>query len=236
MTFFSPKKSQKGFTLIETLVSILVLAICVDAVMSLAAQGFFSIRYAKNQMVANALAQEALEYIRNRRDTVYQQGGTWDQWRSEFNVDRNGQVSPLITNADGSTTGTLEGCWSHAKTGRSCVISPYATGIRVKECRSFTFLDDTPNCTPLTYYPSGFGSNGSGDQFGFYGYSSESGLGDYPSNMTTSGGYDTSFIRYIEMGPGVNSNQAVVDVSVSWLDGNTRKSISQSMILANWNP
>ena len=78
------RNNQKGFTLIETLVAILILAMAIGALLTLASGGFFTIRYAKNDIVANNLLQESLEYIRNERDTWAQQGRTWTDWIASF--------------------------------------------------------------------------------------------------------------------------------------------------------
>lgn len=76
--------NEKGFTLVETLVAILILSLTVGALLTLAASGFFTIRYAKNDIVANNLLQESLEFIRNNRDTTAQQGRTWSDWKASF--------------------------------------------------------------------------------------------------------------------------------------------------------
>lgn len=76
--------SQAGFTLVETLIAILILAMTIGALLSLTAGGFFTIRYAKNDIVANNLLQESLEYIHNVRDTASQQGVSWDAWKASL--------------------------------------------------------------------------------------------------------------------------------------------------------
>ncbi len=61
-------KYKKGFTLIETLVAISILAIAIVAPMTLASKTLFTAQYAKDQMVATQLAQEAIEIVRAKRD------------------------------------------------------------------------------------------------------------------------------------------------------------------------
>jgi type II secretory pathway pseudopilin PulG len=78
------KKTNGGFTLIETLVAIFILVLTVGALITLTAGGFYSVRYSRNQIVGNALMQEGLEYIRNTRDNVSLQGVSWSDWRNEF--------------------------------------------------------------------------------------------------------------------------------------------------------
>jgi prepilin-type N-terminal cleavage/methylation domain-containing protein len=66
----SSQKSEKrgGFTLIETLVALAILSIAVVAPMSLVAQSLTSSLYARDQVTAFFLAQEALEAVHNIRD------------------------------------------------------------------------------------------------------------------------------------------------------------------------
>lgn len=59
---------KTGFTLVETLVAISILSIAVVAPMSLVSQGLISAFYARDQVIAYFLAQEAIESVRNVRD------------------------------------------------------------------------------------------------------------------------------------------------------------------------
>lgn len=61
-------KRKKGFTLIETLVAISLLVVAISAPMSLAAQSLSSAFYARDQITAFHLAQEAIEALRSVRD------------------------------------------------------------------------------------------------------------------------------------------------------------------------
>lgn len=98
------RHNQSGFTLIETLIAILILSLTIGALLTLTAGGFFSIRYAKNDIVAANLLQESLEYVRNTRDSTSQSstGASWDQW---------------------ITTYQDNGCFS----ADGCLINPYAS-------------------------------------------------------------------------------------------------------------
>ena len=62
------EKKKKGFTLIETLVAISLLVVSVAAPMSLAVRSLSSAFYARDQVTAFHLAQEAIESIRIVRD------------------------------------------------------------------------------------------------------------------------------------------------------------------------
>lgn len=60
---------QQGFTLVETLIAILVLAIAITAGFGAISSGLRAAYLAKNQVIAFYLVQDAFEYIRNIRDT-----------------------------------------------------------------------------------------------------------------------------------------------------------------------
>lgn len=61
-------RTSSGFTLIETLVAVALLSIAVVAPMSLASKSLSSARYARDQITAFYLAQEAIEALRSIRD------------------------------------------------------------------------------------------------------------------------------------------------------------------------
>jgi len=67
--YFSHEKNSAGFTLIEAFVAISVMLIAVVGPLSLASQGLRSASVAKEQITATFLAQEAIEMVRNKRDT-----------------------------------------------------------------------------------------------------------------------------------------------------------------------
>src|SRR4051812_12452334 len=73
----------KGFTLVETLVAILILTIAITGPYTLV-QGVLRSSYiARDELVASALAQEAMEYVRYIRDSNYiytAHGGTGRGW------------------------------------------------------------------------------------------------------------------------------------------------------------
>ncbi|MFM7087939.1 MAG: prepilin-type N-terminal cleavage/methylation domain-containing protein [Candidatus Paceibacterota bacterium] len=78
MSFLNKKNIQKGFTLVESLVAILIFSISVTTMLVFLGGGISEIDYVKRKVVANYLAQEGMEYIRNMRDThmLYTTTGT----------------------------------------------------------------------------------------------------------------------------------------------------------------
>ncbi len=130
------RKGGSGFTLIETLVAILILVMTMAALFTLAAGGFFSARYARNQIVGGNLLQESLETVRNSRDTAFLNGVSWSDWQAGYNVDASGSPQDL-------SSGT-RGCFT--QTG--CSVDPYASP-NAYACNG--------DCPAMTFYPgSGF--------------------------------------------------------------------------------
>jgi prepilin-type N-terminal cleavage/methylation domain-containing protein len=121
------RNQQSGFTLVETLIAIFILALTIGALLTLTAGGFFSIRYAKNDIVASNLLQESLEFIRNSRDSAAQRDITWDQWKQQFAT-----------------------CFDDT----GCVINPYApedTLDFVASCNENRVRGGANDCSPLIY-------------------------------------------------------------------------------------
>lgn len=195
-------KKQKGFTLVETLVAVLILTLSIGALLSLAAGGFYSVKYARNQIVGNNLMQESLEYIRNSRDTAMQKGMTWSDWQKTLQVGEDG-----ITDA-----GAFGGCFSD----QGCIVDPYNMKATVRQCGA--------SCPPVLYYPDN----------SFYGYAIQNGSG-YPFTPV-SAPYQTSFVRSINITSAGNPDQLQVDEVVTWFNGSSQKTITQSMLITNWKP
>jgi len=77
----SQKSHNKGFTLLETLVALSILLVAVVGPMSLLGNSLNKIYYARDEMIAVNLAQEAIETVRQIRDTNMLGGLTWDNNR-----------------------------------------------------------------------------------------------------------------------------------------------------------
>lgn len=75
------KNFNKGFTIIEALVAISILTIAVTGPLSLASKGLSYSSYAKDEITAFYLANEAIDTIRNIRDTNNNSGAAGaDNW------------------------------------------------------------------------------------------------------------------------------------------------------------
>ena len=86
--FFTTKLLNKmsGFTIIETLVAVFILSLAITSFMGLTSRSLMASRYARNEIIANYLAQEAADYIRNQRDELaFMGGGDWSTFINYFN-------------------------------------------------------------------------------------------------------------------------------------------------------
>ena len=76
-TTYNLQPSAKGFTLIETLVAISILMVAVASPLTIAQKGLASAIYAKDQIIASYLAQDAIEYIINASGKNVADGANW---------------------------------------------------------------------------------------------------------------------------------------------------------------
>lgn len=67
---FKKIKIAAGFTILEALVATSILMVAVAAPITITQKGLTSTIQARNQMVAAYLAQDAIEYIKNKRDEI----------------------------------------------------------------------------------------------------------------------------------------------------------------------
>ncbi len=77
------KKGERGFTLVETLVAVLILMMVIIGPMTIASRGIQGSYFANEQVTAVFLAQEAMESIQQLRDDnaleVFE-GGSTESW------------------------------------------------------------------------------------------------------------------------------------------------------------
>jgi len=79
-----------GFTIIEALVAIFILTISISSMLGVTASSISFAKYADNEIVSNYLLQEAVDYIRNDRDTIAFQmkddpSGGWNNFLTKYN-------------------------------------------------------------------------------------------------------------------------------------------------------
>ncbi|OGZ04190.1 MAG: hypothetical protein A2648_01225 [Candidatus Lloydbacteria bacterium RIFCSPHIGHO2_01_FULL_41_20] len=78
------KITQGGFTLIETMVAISILIFSILGPLTIVSRGVFFSNYAKDQITSFYLSQEAIEYLRNRRDANIITSGTWNEYKTSI--------------------------------------------------------------------------------------------------------------------------------------------------------
>ncbi|MFA6515400.1 MAG: prepilin-type N-terminal cleavage/methylation domain-containing protein [Candidatus Paceibacterota bacterium] len=62
--------SRAGFTLVEAMFAVFILTFVITGLMTVVANSLFAARYSKDEITANYLSQEVIDYIRNDRDTT----------------------------------------------------------------------------------------------------------------------------------------------------------------------
>lgn len=83
---------QRGFTLVETLVALVLITIAMGPVFILAASAINTASRIEHNLIAANLAQEGIEVIKNIRDTNWLNGSAFDNnlpvgiWRLEWNT------------------------------------------------------------------------------------------------------------------------------------------------------
>lgn len=79
------KLNNKGFTIIETLVAIAILMIAIAGPLAASQKSLMASLNAKNQIIGSFLAQDAMEYLKNKRDS-YVQTSSFGNWLSTYSV------------------------------------------------------------------------------------------------------------------------------------------------------
>ena|SRR3989344_2445689 len=124
---------NRAFTLIETLVAISILMIAVASPLTIAQKGLASAIYAKDQIIASYLAQDAIEYIINASGKNVADGNGWLN-----GITGNGKCDTgckISTDIDFTSTGAIENC------GGACPVLKYDKSSHIY---SHTLVDDSP--------------------------------------------------------------------------------------------
>lgn len=145
------KQKNKGFTIVEAIVAIFILSISISAMLGLTVSSYSTAKYANNEITANYLLQEAIDSIRNSRDTAFQQKnwvGFKDKYRDCFiNNNPNGCNISTGLSFDPSPEyngfqPTIRPCNDIPLFGTiSCPVLKYDTSITSTNFYSFTGTD-----------------------------------------------------------------------------------------------
>jgi len=199
------KKTNKAFTLIETLVAISIFSLSVLGLMSVLASGLSNITYAKRKMTADYLAQEGIEYIRNMRDTyVLYSSDTQTGWNA-FNVKVAGAIFP----SGNTICATTNGCYLNTDGLSYSVPSSMAMTLLIP----IACTNTTCSNAPLLY------DSGNDLLWG----------GKYNYTLGTQSG----FIRTIKVNQ-ISANETRIFSIVSWQQGSGTYNTTFSEDLFNW--
>lgn len=117
MNFFLQNASKKrGFTLIETLVAVTILAFAVAGPLYSASRAYSAAQTAREKLTATYLAQEGIEYVRQMRDDAY-----LDAYRAGL-ADPSLNVATVAWNS--FTTGAGPFSISPCRTPATCKLDP----------------------------------------------------------------------------------------------------------------
>ncbi len=126
-----PAGLSAGFTIIETLVAISILIISITGPMVIVSQSLKSAYFARDQITAFYLAQEAIEYVRNLRDSNIFNGST----------DR---LNNLTSN--GSSENNVCGLNPLGTNDYTCALNYTSSGYTLTQCSQTGGL-----CSPLNF-------------------------------------------------------------------------------------
>jgi prepilin-type N-terminal cleavage/methylation domain-containing protein len=199
-------KENKGFTLIETMIAVFLLTIAFVGLINLNAQSLFSARYARNQITANYLAQEAIDYIRNDRDST--------AFLDNSALGGNGWTTFL--NHYGYNNGSPVNCFATFSSDEGCYFEPADVSINPIACIN------TPDfgvnkCPTLLYDPMASNND-------FYTYHNTSGT-------LTGSGFKRQILMWLNP---ANPDELDVKVTVEWQNGTLVRSRSLQVSLLDW--
>ncbi|MEI6345774.1 MAG: prepilin-type N-terminal cleavage/methylation domain-containing protein [bacterium] len=124
------KRSQHGFTLLETLVAVSLLMLSIVGPLTIAQKSVKTSTYTKNRTTAYYLAQDAQEFLRNIRDTNSLAGGTWSTLGGVYGPCVNGKCD---VDTQYSPSQVISNSATRAQAIQSCGTT---------NCPTLTFVDD----------------------------------------------------------------------------------------------
>lgn len=126
-----------GFTLVEAMFAVLILSFVIVGMMAVVANSLFAARYARDEITANYLAQEVVDYVRNDRDTKVFWEGDWGGFIYKY------------TNVNSLTNCAL-GCTIDVYTSK---ITPKANGLLYynKNASNNSYYNHTVSNTPSKF-------------------------------------------------------------------------------------
>ncbi|MEN9852337.1 MAG: hypothetical protein RI996_280 [Candidatus Parcubacteria bacterium] len=223
----SIQKEEDGFTLVETLIAVLILVTSVVTPLSIASQAIVYSATARDQIIASNLAQEAIDFVRNERD------------RSALNVTAaNPARFQNFLSKFGTYSGTNTYCYATDGCAIDAQIPTYSTAgpIAIVKQTSFSpygtaHVIDLSTCISAGNCPFlSVNSLGNSPTY-VYGY----------ADTNNSNWRETVFKRTVKMNVVVagnstlaNPQEVLVSVTVTWRTGTYDKSITMNEYMKSW--
>jgi Tfp pilus assembly protein PilV len=218
---------EQGFTLIETLIAVIILIVSVVTPLSIASQAIIYSATARDQIIASNLAQEAIDFIRNERD------------RSALNtLGVNPARFQNFLVKFGSYTGPNTYCYATDGCAIDVQIPTYTGAGPVAVVKQLGFspyntahVIDLATCTGANNCPFvSVNSLGASPTF-VYGY----------ANPSDTNWRESSFKRNVKMSVVVAGNSTIVNpqevlvtVTMTWRTGSYDKTLTMSEYMKSW--
>jgi len=145
------RQGQSGFSLFETLVAIFILMLAIAGAMSLTQKSLSASYYARDQVIASFLAQDAIEYIRNIRDKAYnitQGQHTPELWGTYFGTYWPGSGASSSFKIDTTADPTTNPVNAFSGDGSTC----QTTNLIFHSSTGIYNHDDTDGSPPSRFY------------------------------------------------------------------------------------
>jgi len=142
MQFFkrtSKRVRTQGFTLIETLVAIIILTVAIAGPLTIASKSLSSALLARDQITAFFLAQEGVELVRNTRDTNSLTGNPW------LSGIPNTSGGPFSVDGKTLVMSTCSGVCPYLKYDEASGFYTYASGEDTDFRRTLSVVEINPN-------------------------------------------------------------------------------------------
>ncbi len=134
---------KKGFTIIETLVAVTILMLAIVGPMTVSQKSLVASLYAKDQIIASYLAQDAMEYLKNKRDT-YISVSSFANWVATYGVCTSANPCSVDTYQDTFDAPCINSCRIYDRGDRYSPSS--ASASQTIYSRSF-YIDNTASAT-----------------------------------------------------------------------------------------
>jgi len=225
MKHFFQTKMNRGFTIVETLFAVLILAFVVTGPMVFTSQSLKTATYARDQLVAFYMTQETIELIKNARDNK----AIASLHNSACQANINNKLGWLNCNTQIAGDLRLENCLhdpsNPARARRHCYLGLDKTMVPIATTCSNPL--STTSC-PFVIKPTTI--NSAGDPIAR--------TLIYAHGSTDSTWKSSPYKRVVSIMPvsGNESREVEITVSIYWKSGLTNRHFTVRQNITNWLP